>query len=173
MPLFRPLLPPRPLTLPALTRLRSWWQRLTPQMQDRFAVLAPLAAVLLFLAAIVAAFGYLRLEELEREQEAVNRDVEYTQQQLRLRLLERQEQLMRVARELSNRELDASEFRVQAEVIVNQYPELQSLTWIDDRKRIKSSFGAAGMSGGQFQPVGSVLKAGETDSNYTLARELQ
>ena len=68
---------------------RAWWRRLTPQRQDRFSVLAPLIAVILFLAAIVAAFGYLRLEEIEREQEAVQRDVEYAQQQLRLRLLER------------------------------------------------------------------------------------
>ena len=173
MPLPRPISLPSPLSLPPVAKLRTWWQRLTPQMQDRFAVLAPLAAVLLFLAAIVAAFGYLRLEELEREQEAVNRDVEYTQQQLRLRLLERQEQLMRMARELSNHELDANDFRGQAETLVNQYPELQSLTWIDDRKRIKSSFGTASLSGNQFQPIGSVLKPGETDSNYTLARELQ
>ena len=63
-------------------------------------MLAPLAAVLLFLAAIVAAFGYLRLEEVEREQEAVKRDLEYAQQRLRLRLLERQEQLMRLARDI-------------------------------------------------------------------------
>ena len=142
-------------------------------MQDRFAVLTPLAAVLLFLAAIIAAFGYLRLEELEREQEAVNRDVEYTQQQLRLRLLERQEQLMRMARELSTRELKVDEFRGQAETMVNQYPALQSLTWIDERKRIKSSFGTSTLSGGQLQPVGSLLKPGDTDSNFTLARELQ
>jgi len=142
-------------------------------MQDRFAVLTPLAAVLLFLAAIIAAFGYLRLEELEREQEAVNRDVEYTQQQLRLRLLERQEQLMRMARELSTRELKVDEFRGQAETMVNQYPALQSLTWIDERKRVKSSFGTSTMSGGQLQPVGSLLKPGDTDSNFTLARELQ
>ncbi len=173
MPLPRPISLPNPLSLPPLARLRNWWQRLNPQMQDRFAVLAPLAAVLLFLAAIVAAFGYLRLEELEREQEAVNRDVEYTQQQLRLRLLERQEQLMRIARELSNRELGAQDFQGQAEVIVNQYPELQSLTWIDDRKRIRASFGTASLSGTQLQPVDSILKPGETDSNYTLARELQ
>ena len=75
---------------PAPSRVRSWWWRLAPHRQDRFAVLAPLAAVLLFLAAIVASFGYLRLEEIDREQEAVKRDVEYTQQRLRLRLLERQ-----------------------------------------------------------------------------------
>ena len=37
-------------------------------------------AVLLFLSAIVVAISYLRFEELEREQEAVTRDVEYAQQ---------------------------------------------------------------------------------------------
>src|SRR5665647_2373682 len=91
-------------------RWQDWWRRLTPQRQDRFAMLAPLAAVLLFLAAIVAAFGYLRLEEIDREQQAVKRDVEYAQQRVRLRLLERQEQLMRVARDIANTEVDPEEF---------------------------------------------------------------
>jgi hypothetical protein len=94
-------------------------------------MLAPLAAVLLFLAAIVAAFGYLRLEEVEREQEAVKRDLEYAQQRLRLRLLERQEQLMRLARDISNKEMDPEEFMARAEALVEQYPELQAITWID------------------------------------------
>ena len=161
------------MTLPPVVRLRGWWQRLTPHRQDRFAVLAPLAAVVLFLAAIVAAFGYLHLEEIDREQEAVNRDVEYTQQRLRLRLLERQEQLQRIARELSIRELDADDFQSRAEAIVNQYPELQSLTWIDDRKRIKASFSAASLGTSQLRAVASTLKGGETESTYTLARDLQ
>jgi hypothetical protein len=55
---------------------RHWWRRQTPTRQDRYAMLAPLAAVVLFLAAIVSAFWYLRLEEMDREQEAVKRDVE-------------------------------------------------------------------------------------------------
>ena len=59
-------------------------------------MLAPMAAVFLFLAAIVAAFGYLRLEEMEREQEAVRHDVEYTQQRLRLRLVERRRRVVDV-----------------------------------------------------------------------------
>jgi hypothetical protein len=80
----------------------QWWRSLSPR-QDRFAALAPLAAVLMFMAAIVAAFWYLRAEEVEREQEALRRDVEYAQQRVRLRLLERQEQLMRMARDISNR----------------------------------------------------------------------
>lgn len=160
------------VNLPLVARWQSWWRRLTPHRQDRFAVLAPLAAVLLFLAAIVAAFGYLRLEEIEREQEAVQRDMEYTQQRLRLRLLERQEQLMRIAREMSNRELDADDFQSRAEVLINQYPELQGLTWIDDRRRVKANFGSASLSANQLRGVGSTLKNGETDSTYKLAREL-
>src|SRR3954454_5708490 len=86
--------------------LLRWWRKQSASRQDRFAMLAPLAAVLLFLAAIVFAFWYLRLEEMDREQEAVKRDVEYAQQRVRLRLLERQEQIMRIARDISNKEVD-------------------------------------------------------------------
>ena len=45
-------------------------------------MLAPLISVLLFLAAIISAFWYLRNEEIERETESVKRDVEITQQQI-------------------------------------------------------------------------------------------
>ena len=61
---------------------------------------APLLSVLLFLAAIISAFWYLRNEEIERETESVKRDTEIAQQQIRLRLIENQEQLVRMAREL-------------------------------------------------------------------------
>jgi PAS domain S-box-containing protein len=154
-------------------RLRDWWQKLPPQRQDRFAVLAPLAAVLLFLAAIVTAFGYLRIEEIDREQEAVNRDVEYTQQRLRLRLLERQEQIMRIAKEVSNRELDIDEFQSRAITMVNQYPELRSLTWIDERQRIKATAGTANLSGAQLKSTGNVQIQGDTENTFKLARDLQ
>ncbi len=161
------------LKLPLLISLQSWWRRLTPQRQDRFSALAPLAAVLLFLAAIVAAFAYLRFEEIDRELEAVKRDVEYTQQRLRLRLLERQEQFMRVAREMSARELDAEDFERRAEQLINRYPELQGLSWIDDRGRIIASTGAASLPSHQLRTIGSTLKMGDTESTFTLARELQ
>ncbi|MBG9386788.1 PAS domain-containing sensor histidine kinase [Caenimonas aquaedulcis] len=152
---------------------RHWWRRQTPVRQDRFAMLAPLAAVLLFLAAIVSAFGYLRLEEMDREQEAVKRDVEYAQQRIRLRLLERQEQLMRIARDISNKEVDAEEFIGRAESMVIQYPELQAVTWIDEKRRIKATYAAPSLGSQQVRNPGEVLRTGETESIYTLARDLQ
>jgi len=136
-------------------------------------MLAPLAAVMLFLAAIVSAFWYLRAEEMEREQESVKRDVEYAQQRLRLRLLERQEQLMRVARDASNREIDAAEFTSRAESLISQYPELQAVSWIDDRRRFKANYAAPGVHPAQQHALDEVLRPGDIESNYALARELR
>src|SRR6187401_3364102 len=91
-----------------------WWRRQSAARQDRYATLGPLASVLLFLAAIVSAFWYLRNEELEREQEAVRRDTEVAQQQLRLKLIDNHEQLVRTAHDLVTRALDRNSFLVQA-----------------------------------------------------------
>ena len=135
--------------------------------------LGPLLAVMLFLAAVVAAFGYLRLEEIDREQQAVKRDVEYAQQRLRLRLLERQEQLMRIGRDVSNKDIDREEFIAQAESLINQYPELLSLTWVDAKRRVKVAYASASANASQLRGVGEQLKAGETDGTYDLARDLR
>jgi PAS domain S-box-containing protein len=153
--------------------LRRWWLGQSASRQDRLAVLAPLAAVLLFLAAIASAFTYLRTEEQERELEAVKRDVEYAQQRVRLRMLERQEQLMRLARDVANREIDSLEFMGRAEAMVLQHPELQTLSWIDDRRRAKVSYASPSLVFGVPRPVGEILRGNETEAMFGLARDLQ
>ncbi len=135
-------------------------------------MLAPLLSVLLFFAAIVASFWYLRTEEIEREQEAVKRDIDYSQQQVRLRLLERQEQLMRIARDVSNGEVDRAEFTARAEDLVSKYPELQAVTWIDDRRRVRASYASPSTATSQQHVVGELLQ-GEAESVFGLARDLQ
>ena len=152
---------------------RRWWRGLSPARQDRFAALAPLAAVLLFMAAIVAAFWYLRAEEIEREHEALKRDVEYAQQRVRLRLLERQEQLMRIARDLSNQDLDRAEFVRRAESLISQYPELQAITWIDEKRRIRASHAAPTLGSSELRVAGEVLTSGDIADTFELARDLQ
>ena len=171
MPLPNLITLPKPMALPTVEGARRWWHRLTPHRQDRVAMLAPLEAVLLFFAAIVAALAYLRIEEIDREQEAVQRDVEYTQQRLRLRLLERQEQLMRIAREISNRELDLQDFKARSESMVDQYPELQGIAWIDDKRRVRSSIGTTVLFAGQLYALSAPLKPGETENGFIQARD--
>ncbi|MES2533299.1 MAG: PAS domain S-box protein [Pseudomonadota bacterium] len=174
MPLFSPIAVARSAVKASpLSWWRRWWRRQTPMLQDAVAMLAPLAAVLLFLAAIVSAFWYLRVEEVEREQESVKRDVEYAQQRVRLRLLERQEQLMRIARDASNREIDAAEFTSRAESLVSQFPELQAVSWVDDRRRFKAGYAGPSVHPALQHAIGDVLRPGDTESNYALSRELR
>ena len=136
-------------------------------------MLGPLLAVVLFLAAVIAAFGYLRLEEIDRERQALKRDVEYAQQRLRLRLLERQEQLMRIGRDVSNKEIDKEDFMLQAESLVNQYPELLAISWVDGKRRVKLSYASASASGAQIRTPGQQLETSATAGTYDLARDLR
>jgi len=158
--------------LPTVARLRHWWVAQSPQRQDRLAMLAPLAAVLLFLAAILSAFAYLRFEEISREREAIHRDVEYTQQRLRLRLLEQQEQFMRFGREVASREISHSDFVARSEAFASQFPELQSLSWIDEKQRIRVSFNTDGAISHLSSKDTPSMEDKETQANYKLSRDI-
>lgn len=170
-------LPTSPPQQPAKTASNNWWKRwwrkLPPSRQDRFATLAPLLSVLLFLAAIVVAITYLRYEELKREQEAVTRDVEYAQQRLRLRLLERQEQLMRLAREVDNKEISTEEFEFQVESLISQFPELLAISWVDARRNVLASYASPSAPPNLMRLPGNTLAPNETDGSFDLARDLR
>jgi len=140
-------------------------------MQDRYAMLAPLAAVLLFFAAILAAFSYLRFEEIAREREAIHRDVEYTQQRLRLRLLEQQEQFMRFAREVASREIPLNDFMARAEAFANQFREVRSVGWIDERMRLRLHYDPRDDFTPK-SPQAMVMAPEEVTQNFQLTRDL-
>jgi PAS domain S-box-containing protein len=159
-------------TIQPISWWRRWWKRQGAAKQDRFASLAPIASVVLFFAAIVISFWYLRIEEIDREQEAVRRDVEYSQQRLRLKLLERQEQVMRLARDISNNDVDTKEFGRRAETMVLNNPEVQTLAWIDEKRKIIASQTTPSIVVSFKWRVGDVLKWGESENNYSLARDL-
>jgi len=158
-------LPPR--------RWRRWWRELSPHRQDRFAALAPLVAVFLFFVAIAASFWYLHSQEIEREREALQRDVEYAQQRLRLRLSERQEQVMRIARDLSAQGLNESDFTIQADLMTTQYPEMQALTWIDETGRVRISQSAPTLAGSQMRLTGELLRPGPTQQGFRQVQQLE
>ena len=165
--------PNRVASTAPLSLWRRWWRQQSPSRQDRYITLGPLFAVVLFLAAVVAAFGYLRIEEIDRERQAVRRDVEYAQQRLRLRLLERQEQLMRIARDVANREVDTEEFVVQATALINQYPELMAVTWVDNKKRVRSAYVSSSANVGQARTSGEPFQPTGNDGTFELARDLR
>ena len=176
---------PRPSTAlrtPLGWLLRGWWRRQSPSRQDRFVTLAPLASVLLFLAAIISAFWYLRNEEFEREVESVKRDTEITQQQISLRLNQDQEQLLRLARHLVDEPTTAEQFAVEAAAFTRERPEVTRLAWVDaQRREIAAHWALLHYSG--MPPIGERADASrvlpgrpagpEPDRAYEAARDLR
>ena len=169
---------------PFLQRLQrvvgGWWRRQTPARQDRFATVAPLISVLLFLAAIISAFWYLRNEEFEREQESVKRDTEIAQQQIRLRLIENQEQLVRIAREIATRAIDADEFVEQATGFTRDRPEITRMMWVDAQRLRHAYYSAQNFRAetttstderGPSAPVEG--RQSEPERAFTTARDLR
>jgi PAS domain S-box-containing protein len=156
-----------------------WWRRQSPARQDRFATLGPLISVMLFLAAIIAAFWYLRNEEIERETESVKRDTEIAQQQIRLHLIENQEQLVRIAREIVTHTIDADEFLGQATSFTHERPEITHLTWITAQRKVRASRSAASFLGGTSTGEGlerslpAEAGRGEPEWAFMTARDLR
>ena len=157
-----------------------WWRRQSPSRQDRFVTVAPLISVLLFLAAIISAFWYLRNEEIERETESVKRDTEIAQQQIRLRLIENQEQLLRMAREVVvAKETDPKGFTAQASTFTRERPEVMQLTWLSAHRQVKASYSAL-IFRGENDPSDTRIdpslpmegRRGEPERAFTAARDL-
>jgi len=160
--------------------LGRWWRRQTPARQDRFATIGPLISVLLFLAAIISAFWYLRNEEFEREQEAVKRDAEVSQQQIRLRMIENQEQLVRIAREVATRAIDKDEFLGQAASFTAERPEINQLVWVGADRKSVSSYATNGLPSQPGDAIDAHAlalpgQAGaiEPDAAFAAARDLR
>jgi PAS domain S-box-containing protein len=151
----------------------SWWTQQTPNRQDRFAFMAPLAAVVLFMAAITSAFWYLRYEELDREQEVVRRDVEYAQQRMRLRLLDKQAQVMRLARDITDGGTNKRTFNTDAKAVLIQTLEMASLTWVDPMMRVQGTYTSPSSNTTLTLTPGQTIAHSETMQTFQLARELQ
>lgn len=167
--------PTPPLSQPLwpLARWRAWWAGLSPARQDRVASLGPLLSIVLFLVAIISALSYFTIEEANREQEAVTRDVEYAQQRLRLRLLERQEQLMRIARDITKQDIDDTEFNFQAESLVTQHPDLLSVTWINHRREVVTGYTSPSAPEFMRRIRGQPLHANQLNGHFSLVRDLR
>ena len=152
---------------------KQWWNQQSPVRQDRYANLAPLAAVALFLAAIMISFWYLRNEEIRREEESIKRDVEYAQQRIRLRMLERQEQLTQLANSLAATSIAKAQFKDKTQQLIDLNPELLSLTWIDANRRIMASQNTYSFMPSTIYLPGSSLDISEIDNYFSLVEEFQ
>ncbi|WP_028998010.1 PAS domain S-box protein [Azohydromonas australica] len=173
--------PPSPVRAAPAARRRlfgHWWRSQSPARQDRFVTVGPLVSVLLFLAAIISAFWYLRNEEIERETDSLKRDTEIAQQQIQLRLIDSQEQLLRLARELATRTVDSRGFEGQARSFAAERPELTQLLWLAPKRQLQGQWLAPGVESyarGDAPDPSLPLEGrrSEPERAFSTARDLQ
>ncbi len=93
--------------------------------------LAPLFAIVLFVAVMLAVFYTLRQDELDHQRQALFRDVQETQQAIGARLLTVQDEMTELAHEFDRGEDQDDPFRASARTLLRAHPELMSVAWID------------------------------------------
>lgn len=152
------------------SRFGCWWRQQSPSRQDRFITVAPLVSVLLFLAAIISAFWTLRNEEFEREVESVKRDVEVIQQHIGLRLIQNQEQLVRLAASLSARPVDAETLLPVLQAFVRERPEITHVAWYDAQRRALAVHWSA-LHHGALPPREAAARASQPRAGEATAAE--
>ena len=133
-------------------------------------MIGPLISVLLFSTALVSTVAYLRIEEVDREQEAVNRDSNFALQSLKLRVMDRIGQLTRIGEEV-NRTKDLQEFQFQSAVLTSQFPELLGVAMFDSENGLTALYISAQASASQLRQPESLLQGITPDGMGMIWRE--
>ena len=92
--------------------------------------LAPLFAIVLFVAVMLAVFYTLRLDELDRQHQILFRDVQETQQTIGARLLTIQDGMVELGNEFDRRKEQEAGFMSSARTLLRAHPELVSIAWV-------------------------------------------
>jgi len=108
----------------------NWWKRQSTSQKDRWAVFGTVTPILVFLFAVSLAIGYLRFEEYERDQESLIHDSNYAQQYLRLRILDKQDQLQKLSLNLSSSASKLQQFDSIVIPTLERNPGISRLVWL-------------------------------------------
>ena len=97
---------------------------------DRWYWLAPLFAIVLFIAVMLAVFHTLRQDEIERQRQTMFRDVQSTQQTISARLQSNQDEMLQLSREFDTDKDGEAVFIDSAHAVLRNHAALMSIAWI-------------------------------------------
>ncbi len=117
------------------TPARSLERRVQPGSGQRWLWITPLLAMILLVAVMLILFWALRRDEIDRQQQQLYRDVQWTQQVMRLRMLNNQDEIIALAREIGQSNLvDAPHFRALARQFMTNTPEIVMIARLDTER---------------------------------------
>jgi PAS domain S-box-containing protein len=96
--------------------------------------LAPLYAIVLFIAVMLAVFYTLRQDELDRQHQALFRDVQATREAFAARLESDLEEMLQLSHDFDPSARDEANFTASARAILRARPALMAIAWIDTER---------------------------------------
>ena len=146
----------QPLPQPVSSRRLRWFLAL------------PKLGVLLLLAAVISLLWLLHQNELEEERASLIKDVLWLEQNLRFHLGNNEEQLQQLAADLGNQPDRKHLFRVRANHILKNNPDISQIVWFDPRRQVIDALPAALPADSELEVFGPPV----TQKAFELASRL-
>ena len=158
-------------------RFARGWHRLQRKAARRFAALArwywlaPLFAIVLFIAVMLAVFYALHQDELDRQHQVLFRDAEAAQQAIRARLQTNQDETILLSHEFSAQKGEEKTFIASARSIMREHPALMSIAWIDTERTWRRVVASDVQFDGGPREEGDVLENAVSRVAFEAARD--
>ncbi len=158
-------------------RFARAWHRMERQVARRFAALArwywlaPLFAIVLFIAVMLAVFYALHQDELDRQHQALFLDAEAAQQSIRARLQSNQDEMIVLSHEFYVKKDEEKSFIANARAILREHPALMSIAWIDTERTWRRVVASDVQFDGGPREEGDVLENAVSRVAFEAARD--
>ncbi len=153
------------------------WDRAQRQAARHFAALArwywlaPLFAIVLFIAVMLAVFFALHQEELDRQQQSLFRDAEAAQQAIRARLQTNQDEMILLSHEFYAQKDEEKGFIASARAVMRAHQALMSIAWIDTERTWRRVVASDVQFDGGPREEGDVLENAVSRVAFEAARD--
>jgi two-component system, LuxR family, sensor histidine kinase DctS len=134
----------------------------------RWLLALPKLGVLLLLAAVAALLWLLHQNDLEEERLSLIKDVLWLEQNLRFHLGNNEEQLQQLASDLGNQPDKKHLFRVRANHILKNNPDISQIVWFDSGRKVIDALPAALPADSELEAFGPPV----TQKAFELASRL-
>ncbi|HQU78509.1 MAG TPA: PAS domain S-box protein [Azonexus sp.] len=134
----------------------------------RWLLALPKFGVVLLLAAVITLLWLLQQNELEEERLSLIKDVLWLEQNLRFHLGNNEEQLQQLASDLGNQPDRKQLFRVRANHLLKNNPDISQIVWFDPRRKVIDALPAALPADSELEVFGPPV----TQKAFELASRL-
>jgi len=136
----------------------------------RWLLTLPKLGIVLLLAALLALLWQLHRSEIEEDRAALIKDVLWLEQNLRFHLNSNEEQVQQLALEMANPAGRQKKFRLRAEHMLKNAPEIAQILWLDNNRQVIDALPTSTPPDSEIESFGPPVTAKAFDTATRLGK---